>query len=77
MHTLPPIIEPIAVLDIFITSVNIEPIGGDLYRTTCYVLQRDQHTGEEYRVVVARLIATKDCHTESRRIPVGERIAAH
>lgn len=77
MHTLPPIIEPIAVPDIFITSIDITHIAGDLYRTTCYALQRDCTTGEEFRVVVARLIATKDCHTESRRIPVGERQAAH
>lgn len=54
-----PVIEPIAVPDVFISGVACcEPLGNDLFRLTHYAAQRCPETGRDVAVIVSRLIAT-------------------
>lgn len=56
-----PYTEPIAVPDIFVTSLSeVEDLGGGCFRFTFCCNQRSIHGGQMERVVVARLVATAD-----------------
>lgn len=61
MHSELPLVEPIAVQDIFISGIaEIEDIGDGMFRYVLYTVRTNPHDRTTERVVVASLVMTKE-----------------
>lgn len=56
-----PLVEPIAVMDVFISGVaSVEDIGDGMIRVVFYSKRKNCHDGAFERVIVASLVVSKD-----------------